>query len=821
MKFTRIISLLLALLMLMGGVVTLVSCSEIEDGLVSLSRKVKDVDVSDYTLVYGDSQGENDYTNTFNTQMERFAGKLSDATGEKFSAYTIKRTKSTAADKEILVGRTTRTESENAYAKLQGEGFIIEVTENKIVILGSSNLYTLMAVSYFAERYLQNETPNKVLSVNESAKSFNRESVTLADSSKNMPADAQDVYTYMHRDKIATLPNAYAATDSSSANSTYKEYEQIAVDAICERVKEITGLGSKYIPAKTDKTNKDKEVLIGKTDRAESKSALGEIAGDEYIIKVTGTRVVVNSWSEATLKLAVSAYLDLMTEATEKGADGKVLVRIPQGFTLIGESKTEWVLDFPMPDGDGIYLYNTMDANDNALQFLYTGENVNATSYRAYCDTLKAAGYTVYMQNEVEGSIFSTFVNKEEKIALYVAYNAYAHKGDYAEYNWALSKTKTGDKDVYKYDPCFRIVSATLTDACLPPEATLQPQDYQKRTDSKVTTMPIYSKAVGLSYVVTLEDGSFIIFDGGGVNENGTEHDNLWSVLATLHEEIYGTAPTAQNPVHIAAWVLTHAHWDHYYAFRQLAKKYGSTGMFKMDYMIANVPAIDSAYTLRSIADDMTPELMKSLQALVKGSFQYIKVHTGQKFYIANLEIEVITTWEDLNPLVPNNTNDTNTVLRFTLSNQDAPGKKITQMWTGDANRWQSRFMCATFGDYLKSDMVSIAHHGNAGCEVEFYAMVSPTVVWWPHNAGSALNYMNTNKKNSDWRHQVDQYLCDDMASVKYIYTSGIKGGAAGSKEHFTTLVLTANGPDYDNIYDLLTGKKLSYDGFGSSCVKK
>jgi len=434
---------------------------------------------------------------------------------------------------------------------------------------------------------------------------------------------------------------------------------------------------------------------------------------------------------------------------------------------------------------------------------------------------LKASGYRVYMENHAEGSSFVTFVNETDKIALYVAYNAYAHKNDFTEFNWALSKTKTGDKNVYRYDPCFRIVSAPLDSACLPEESLLSAQDYHKVTDSKVTTMPIYGKAVGLSYIVTLEDGRFIVFDGGGVNTDGTEHDILWSALSKLHEEAYGTVPTVQNPVRIAAWVLTHAHWDHFYCFQQLAKKYGSTGLLLVDYMIANIPSVESAYTIRSIADDMTPTQMASLQKLIKNGFKYIKVHTGQKFHLANAEIEVITTWEDLNPLVPNNTNDTNTVLRFTLSNKDKPGVKVTQMWTGDANRWQSRFMCATFGEYLKSDMVSIAHHGNAGCEVEFYAMVAPTTVWWPHNAGSALSYMSPSKKNSDWRHQVDQYLCDDMASVHYIYTSGIKGGSAGGQEYFTTLVLTKDGPDYDNIYNLMTGAKLSYGDLASSCVKK
>ena len=128
------------------------ACSDTTDGNVSQSSKVKDVDVSGYALIYGNSQGASEYTATFRTQMEGFANKLTAATGEKFTAYSMSRAKTTPKDKEILVGLTTREESKSAVSKIEGEGFVIEVTDNKIVIAGSSNLFTLMAVNYFVEK---------------------------------------------------------------------------------------------------------------------------------------------------------------------------------------------------------------------------------------------------------------------------------------------------------------------------------------------------------------------------------------------------------------------------------------------------------------------------------------------------------------------------------------------------------------------------------------------------------------------------------------------------------------------------------------------
>ena len=215
------------------------------------------------------------------------------------------------------------------------------------------------------------------------------------------------------------------------------------------------------------------------------------------------------------------------------------------------------------------------------------------------------------------------------------------------------------------------------------------------------------------------------------------------------------------------------------------------------------------------------------MQNQVKNGFQYIKVHTGQRLYFANAELQVLTTWEDLNPLVPNNGNDTCTVIRFSLSNTDnVSAAPVTFLYTGDANRWQSRYLCATYGDYLKSDMMSVAHHGNAGCEIELYKLVSPTVLWWPHNASAAKSYLNPANKTKGWQYEVDQYFANELPSVQYIYVSG--GDSASRQMFATTLVLGATGPDYEDIYDALTGERLEYTDIStdvyanvSPCMKK
>lgn len=812
MKMRRILSILLVAVTLLGVCALSAGCKK-TDGIVALKGNPVAVDVSEYTLVYGNPIHTETFTATYNALITAFADRIAAVTGEKYSAYSITRTRTTAADPEILVGNTGRTESSEALASIKGDGFAIAVTGNKIVIVGTTNLLTMMAVNYFMDNYLAvGEESTTEIKVHKSAKADNVEQLTIARSSRaddgNLDEAVAEDYTYIHSDKLGKLAPAYAGTDSNLAGSKYTEFEQAATTEMVEQVKTLTGIGGKFFPIKTDKAVFDKEIQIGRVDREENRALLNEIAADEYVVDFQGDKIMVTGWSEATVRSAVIAYEDVVREGTVKDADGVTSVIVPKGLRLTGVVNENWVLDFPKPEG--LQLHNAMDANHDHYQFLYLGEGVDATAYKSYVQQLKAAGYKDYMpENEIEGSYFSTLVNESEGTMLYVAFNAYAHKDDYDEFDWVLTKSKTGDKGVYEYDPALRIVSAPLASAHMAGEEILKSTTYQKKTDSMITTMPLGAGAVGLNYIITLEDGSFIVFDGGNVSTSGAEYDRLWKTLSALHKRIYKSEPSEREPVRIAAWVLTHGHGDHFRVFNQFLKKYGPTGKLKMDYMIGNIVGMNSVSTFKGIAGEYATTLISDMQKNLKGGFKYLKAYTGQRYYFANCEIEVLMTWEDHNPLAPNNTNETNTVLRFSMTNKDAPSAPANvQIWTGDANRWQSRYLCAMYGDYLKADMVSIAHHGNNGCEIDFYEMVDPTCVWWPHNAASVKSYLNETKYQSDFRHQVDQYVCRKLASVQYVFASGATNASDG-ESYYTTVVLTPDGADYEGVFDVVTGEPL------------
>ena len=340
MKRTRILSLILAILMLGSTLFVFAACSDEGEGGYEISDNKSTVDLTGYGLVYGDSQNGGSYTNTFRTQMDRLASKLSDATGLSFKASSMARANKDVNAKEILVGLTTRQESQTALTEIEGDGFIIKVLANKIVILGTSNVFTLMAVNYFEDQYLKGTEESTKLSVNETVRANNVSTLVVTDSA----AESTDgVYTYVHSASLGKRPSAYISVSTNPKTSTYQEYEQYAIEEqISKHLQSISKLGKKYFPMEADDKTTAKEVLIGRVNRPESTEALSTIAANEFVIAAKGEKIVVNAWSEAALRQAVAAYRDLMTEGTVKEGDGKRVV-LPVNFRLTGTPKTEYV----------------------------------------------------------------------------------------------------------------------------------------------------------------------------------------------------------------------------------------------------------------------------------------------------------------------------------------------------------------------------------------------------------------------------------------------------------------------------------------------
>ncbi len=711
--------------------------------------------------------------------------RVVEALAKALGGSAVALTEAEAGAYKLLVGHTAKADAALAGKK---DAFVICVDADQVVLCGTDALTTLMAVQYFKENYIGKD------SLPETTVAEDIATVTLADAKK---CYATFVYGAQLYDKpyhpIPELVHTYR-------NWEMRDMPCVRVDEAIKALAEHTGLDAEkdFAIGKDDAPQNELEVIIGISSRPDTRAALNALDGGEYAVGVSESSVVITGWNYASLDLAYELFIDMLAEANAcKSEDGAI--RLPVGFSFTDTANAAWIVDFPKPAGKDIWLYNTLDTNDDSLQYLYKG--VNAKDYRAYRELLLASGYAVVMENEIEGSLFSTLVDRDKGVMLYVAFEAFAHEGEYAP----------------DFTPSIRIVSSPLQSVAEPPAAILSPSPYKKVTNSAVTNIEVTGRALGMGYSVTLEDGSFIVFDGGGLNPEPKEPDILWQLLNIRYQQVYGEMPTPERPIHVAAWIITHSHWDHYGAFRVFIDKYGKSDLFKMDYMIGNFPSRSSVFGIvnQDILNMGEPEVMQRLHDGMREDFTFLKVHAGQKFYFANLEMQVMMTYDNISPARIYNQNDTSTVLRFSMQATNEAGEKVGRpyimLWLGDSNNNESRFLCAMYGSYLESDSTSLAHHGNIGCENDLYNTIKATTVWWPHVARGARGYLWEEHRTRSWVYDVDQTLIFDNPHTRYVYFSGSYARADDNtlipfQLHLTLPFGEDGQPLHDKIYDTIRG---------------
>ncbi len=238
----------------------------------------------------------------------------------------------------------------------------------------------------------------------------------------------------------------------------------------------------------------------------------------------------------------------------------------------------------------------------------------------------------------------------------------------------------------------------------------------------------IYLEDFGLSYVIRLSDGRFIVIDGGW--DFKPDAKRLFDVLKA--------GCVTEKPV-VAAWIMTHAHMDHYRCFNVIAKLYSNE--LVVEKVLLNFPDekkfIQEKFTNRRpcIKDDEYVFENSSDYAHLTTMYKNIELfnaevyvpHTGQVYNISDAKIEFLSTIDDTY-YFSNDENSASLVFKMELGGQ-------TILWTGDASFSDSR-LSAKFGDYIKADILQVPHHGFGSGSFEeqivCYELISPSVCMLP-----------------------------------------------------------------------------------------
>ncbi len=209
---------------------------------------------------------------------------------------------------EILVGNTTREESELAKDILKenrlnnASDFIVAVMDDKIVINAMTDNMVAVAAEWFVHNFCQS-----------------------LDTWANLKEDYQFIYAPEKSGATNTVCGVDIGIFTVVRPHKMSFLPGFEMEAFIEHYSNI-GYDMAYVDDKEPAT--DYEILLGDTTRPESGSV--SVDGDNYIVKVIGTKVVIKGGNDLATWRGVKAFADTVYAAEASGtaldmADGYVI----------------------------------------------------------------------------------------------------------------------------------------------------------------------------------------------------------------------------------------------------------------------------------------------------------------------------------------------------------------------------------------------------------------------------------------------------------------------------------------------------------------
>ena len=576
--------------------------------------------------------------------------------------------------KEILIGNTNRPETAEILSQLANNEYAVAVVGKKIIIAGYVDSMTDKALAYFVENYLGDGADGKV-----PGDLFYKGSIdvlTIID--KNEPK-----YSIVrNKDLAKEIPEEvlYNKNETDILDQMY---------VIADAIKEVSGID---LPIKTDRLNfgytyddSTTEILFADTLYPQTEAVRSKLSVDDYAVCLEGNKLVIYGFNIEGIRKATSAFVDMLENSVHKDSDGKVTLVIPKSFVDADDGSLGYFSDVPTKAGDRRYD-KVVNCHDGAVMLYWEDATLDMMS--VYASSIEALGYTVHQSLD----------NASIKSVSYVKDKVLVH----------IYLTKT-EKEL-------RVIAqdnATLA---------VNPYEYEKLCDVSVTQLGSTS-GIGMSYLVRLEDGTFVIIDGGYYSKEAAEH-----LLDVMNEQ----KPEGVTKLVVSAWFLTHQDGDHVGLIDGFIKAHNKDLTVKMlignqvsDYVMERAGSRQRTFNYQSVNGKL-------------GGCVYKKAYTGEQFFLPGMTFTILANFWDLYPGYPTSElNNTSVVFDGVTKGEmlgNSPADDQTRfIWLGDAQNAISQVIYRMYGSSLKCDVLQVGHHGNknAGC-MELYQACDPSVAFWP-----------------------------------------------------------------------------------------
>ena len=467
--------------------------------------------------------------------------------------------------------------------------------------------------------------------------------------------------------------------------------------------------------------------------------------------------------------------------------------------------------DIPLPDGAVLYDGNSVNTVTYAL------DGTTETVFDTYRGALEAAGFVLQDErttnfqyspfdatNTPADGNYTYTGNYKDDTTYYNKYYIYTN-ADYMINVYFC--TATGDmrvvvSDVEQYDSYKAVNDAAK-------------QEYQTVTTPLFAQLDIggkrYSNAIpgvtnGLCYVYRLSDGRFMVIDGGFWDDDDTNGQEMARLFQWMqeHADYDHDGKSANNPVTIAAWLITHQHSDHINGAYKFGMMYKDNELVEIQNYLYNFPSYEYASSnygtdlqIGGAYLDYYPKMYTML-----GHYNSLIAHSGMVFNFADASIEILATHEDFYPDLLDIYNNSSTIFKITLD-----GK--TYLIAGDLQEEGQIKAIKRCGTLLESDFLQVTHHGCNG-QLEFFKYIvgldqegqfnTDTVILWPLPKGEDQRwYEGTSARAVAMRWLRDSFNTTENDTTHFAIENWVYSYATDIIPNFTNEDFSATKPDVLN----------------------
>ena len=454
------------------------------------------------------------------------------------------------------------------------------------------------------------------------------------------------------------------------------------------------------------------------------------IAYNSYsVVPVGNTIMILSKTDKGLLKGVDELYTWIRTLSNFDQT--KTLV-YPAGFSLSGAIDP----DLPMlPALQGALLY---DADLSGSSYTIAVENTTKNAFDAYVKQIESDGYTLVSEKAMDYS--------------YIADDTTNYNTTDSSQNQKTNYYRTYINDLHMVHMYYcegngniRVIGANIETyqnylaAQQPEQGNSQSLFAMLDIGGQNATNASWVYAQGLSLVYKLNDGRFIVVDGG----QWSDEDTVASEVTRLYNWMLEHSDNGK--VVIAAWLFTHNHSDHINIAWKFELMYGDIAEIQsfmynfptMEYVLS-VPGNNLNVDYYSIRYPRMESLLSRYNNLV--------VHSGMSYQFANATIEILYTHEDYYPRLIKSFNNSNTVYKITIDG-------ISFLVAGDLEEPGQKHCITQTGTKLDSDYIQLTHHGYNG-QKEFYMYgvngKTDVIALWPHptikNTDELINRLEANQ---------------------------------------------------------------------------